>query len=192
MRKESEKEWINVHESLHRWFSCKSPPAMQEMQETLVWSLGWDDPLEEEMAVHSSILAWRIPWTKEPGGLQSMWSHRVGHDWALSISTYVYLWLNHFIVHLKLTQHCKSTMLVVWWFSRWVVSSWLPSLIHLVLSFHGFPFFLKPWIETLGLNHFFSSVQFSRSVVSDSLQPHGLQHTGPCSPSPAPGAWTIS
>ena len=44
---------------------------MQEMQE--VQSLGWEDLLEEEMATHSSILAWKIPWTEEPGGLQSMW-----------------------------------------------------------------------------------------------------------------------
>ena len=43
-------------------------------------SLGWEDPLEEEMATHSSILAWRIPWTGEPGGLQSMGSHRDRHD----------------------------------------------------------------------------------------------------------------
>ena len=53
---------------------------MQEMQETRVQSLGWEDPLEEEVATHSSILAWRIPWTEEPGGLLSMGSHRVGHD----------------------------------------------------------------------------------------------------------------
>ena len=44
----------------------------QEMQETWVRSLGWEDPLEEEMVVHSSILAWKIPWTEEPGELQSM------------------------------------------------------------------------------------------------------------------------
>ena len=50
---------------------------MQEMQ---VRSLGQEDPLEVGMATHSSILAWRIPWTEEPGGLQSMGSHRVGHD----------------------------------------------------------------------------------------------------------------
>ena len=50
------------------------------MQETRVWSLGWEDALEEEMAARSSILAWRIPWTEEPGGLQSMGSQRVGHD----------------------------------------------------------------------------------------------------------------
>ena len=43
---------------------------------------GWEDPLEEGMATHSSILAWRIPWTEEPGGLWSMWSQRVGHDWV--------------------------------------------------------------------------------------------------------------
>ena len=50
------------------------------MQETWVQSQGWEDPLEKEMATHSSILVWRIPWTEEPGGLQSMGSQRVGHD----------------------------------------------------------------------------------------------------------------
>ena len=53
---------------------------MQEPQETQVGSLGQEDPLEEGMPTHSSILAWRIPWTEEPGGLQSMGSLRVGHD----------------------------------------------------------------------------------------------------------------
>ena len=55
----------------------KNLPEMQEIQ---VQSLGWGDPLEEGMATHSSILAWRIPWTDEPGGLQSMESQRAGHD----------------------------------------------------------------------------------------------------------------
>ena len=55
----------------------KRLPAMQE---TWVLSLGWEDPLEKEMATHSSILAWRIPGTGEPGGLPSMGLHRVGHD----------------------------------------------------------------------------------------------------------------
>ena len=58
----------------------KNLPAMQELQETQVLSLGWEGPLEEGMATHSSILAWRIPWTEEPGGLQSTGSQRVGHD----------------------------------------------------------------------------------------------------------------
>ena len=48
--------------------------------ETQVQSLGWEDPLEKEMAPHSSTLAWRIPWMEEPGGLQSMGSQRVGHN----------------------------------------------------------------------------------------------------------------
>ena len=55
----------------------KHLPAMQE---TWVLSLACEDPLEKEMATHSSILAWKIPWTEEPGGLQSMGSQRVGHD----------------------------------------------------------------------------------------------------------------
>ena len=50
------------------------------MQETRVRSLGWEDPLEKEMATHSSTLAWRNPWMEEPGGLQSMGPQRVGHD----------------------------------------------------------------------------------------------------------------
>ena len=55
----------------------KNLPAVQE---TTVRSLGWEDPLEKGMATHSSILAWRIPWTEKPGGLQSMGLQRVGHD----------------------------------------------------------------------------------------------------------------
>ena len=57
----------------------KNPSAMQE---TWVRSVGWEHPLEKGMATHSSILAWRIPWTEEPGRLQSMGSQRVRHDWA--------------------------------------------------------------------------------------------------------------
>ena len=56
--------------------AVKNPPAMQE---TRVWSLGWEDPLEKEMATHSSIIVWRILWTEEPGGPQSLGSQRVGH-----------------------------------------------------------------------------------------------------------------
>ena len=56
------------------------------MWETLVQSLGWQDPLEMEMATHSNILAWKIPWTEEPRELQSMGSQRVGHDGETNIS----------------------------------------------------------------------------------------------------------
>ena len=54
--------------------------------ETWVWSLGREDPLEKEMAIHSSTIAWKIPWTEEPGRLQSMGSQRVKHDLATSLS----------------------------------------------------------------------------------------------------------
>ena len=64
----------------------KNPPAMQETQEMWIWSLGWEDPLEEEMATHSSILAWKIPWTEEPSKLQSLRSNMT--EW---MSTYCML-----------------------------------------------------------------------------------------------------
>ena len=63
----------------------RHPPTMQE---TWVQPLGREDPLEKEMATHSSILAWKIPWTEKPGGLQSVGSQRVGHDFTFTF-TYV-------------------------------------------------------------------------------------------------------
>ena len=61
----------------------KHLPAMRE---TRVRSLGWEDPLEKEMVTHSSILAWRIPWTEKPGRLQSTGSQRVGHDFTFTFT----------------------------------------------------------------------------------------------------------
>ena len=57
----------------------KNLPAVQQTQ---LWSLGWEDPLEKEMVTHSSILAWKISWTEEPAGLQFMGLQRIGHDWV--------------------------------------------------------------------------------------------------------------
>ena len=77
----------------------KRLPAIRE---TRVQSLGWEDPLEKEMATHSSTHAWKIPWMEKPGGLQSMGSQRVGHDLVtehthVHIYTYVhihtYIWV---------------------------------------------------------------------------------------------------
>ena len=62
--------------------TVKHLSAMQEIQ---VQSLGWKDPLEKEMAAHSSIIAWKVPWTVEPGRLLSMGSQRVGHDLVTSL-----------------------------------------------------------------------------------------------------------
>ena len=58
----------------------KNPPAMQEMQKIQIGSLSWEDPLEKEMATHSSILAWKILWTEKPGGLRSIGLQRVKHS----------------------------------------------------------------------------------------------------------------
>ena len=71
------------------------------MQGTQVWSLGQEDPLEKEMANHSSILAQKIPWTEEPGGLQSMGSQRVRHNWAIKQQEPVMCHKNHIITDQK-------------------------------------------------------------------------------------------
>ena len=65
---------------------------LSTIQESRVWALGWEDPLEKEMAIHSSTIAWKIPWTEEPSRLQSMGSQRVGHDWVTSLSLSLYLY----------------------------------------------------------------------------------------------------
>ena len=84
--------------------TVKRLPAMWE---TRVWSLGWDDHLEKEMATHSSTLAWKIPWTEEPGRLQSMGSQSVRYNWATSLSS---------LLHPKLTFEI--------WFGTSVRRSW--------------------------------------------------------------------
>ena len=76
----------------------KNLPTMQETQETQVQSLGQEDLLEEEMATHFSILAWKIPWTEEPDQLQSKGSQTVGHDWGqdkCNSIKYLFLGLNN-------------------------------------------------------------------------------------------------
>ena len=75
---ETELNWTELRVSLVVQM-VKNPPAMLE---TWVWSLCWEDPLEKGMATHSSIPAWRIPWTEEQGRLQSMGSQRVGYNWV--------------------------------------------------------------------------------------------------------------
>ena len=83
------------------------------MWETWIRSLGQEDPLEKEMATHSSIHAWKIPWTEQPGGLQSMESQRVGRDWATSAQLS--------------SAGLMTTTRLKWLFSRSVVSNFLQS-----------------------------------------------------------------
>ena len=70
----------SIFSLLYHLLVAQTVKNLLAMRETWVQSLGWEDPLEEGMATHSSILAWRIPWREEPSGLQSIGSHRVGHD----------------------------------------------------------------------------------------------------------------
>ena len=75
--------WLNTLEPncwLVRWLSDKESTCQCRMLRRWVRSLGWEDPLEKEMTTHSSILAWKSPWTEEPNGLQSRGSQRVRHD----------------------------------------------------------------------------------------------------------------
>ena len=87
----------------------KNLPAVQEMQETwVVRSLDWEDPLEEGMATHSSILAWRSPWTEKPGGLQSLGSQRVRHDLARTNKA-----IMNILVHVSMLMFLKNTFLIL-------------------------------------------------------------------------------
>ena len=83
------KSWV-----MFSWW-LRGQKHLPGMLETWVRSLGREDPLEKEMATHSSTLAWRIPWREEPGRLQSMGSQRVGHDWATSLSKVWYVLEKH-------------------------------------------------------------------------------------------------
>ena len=86
-------KWSHKNRALISWASLvaqivKNLPAMQE---TPVQSLSQEDPLEKEIAIQSSILAWEIPWTEEPGRLQSMGLQRVQHNWAINIHTHMWI-----------------------------------------------------------------------------------------------------
>ena len=107
---------------------------MQERQEIWVWFLGKEDPLEEEMTTHSSILAWKIPRTEGPGGLQSMGSQRVGHDWTYTHNMQYSLWKHLLIIFLTLPKpenHHKNQarflICRVWmWQTRWLLGTQWP------------------------------------------------------------------
>ena len=137
--------------------------SLPAMQETQVWSLGREDPLEKEMAIHSSILAWKIPWTEEPGRLQSTGSRRVGHNWVTDTHIQLQLSQDHLLNRLflllwiafrslsKIKWHkCKGFCTLILFHHLYSYSytntklSWFCSLhkfwnlVMLVLSFYSF------------------------------------------------------
>ena len=123
----------------------KDLPAVWE---TWVRSLGWEDPLEKGMATYSSILAWRIPWTEEPGGLQSMGLQRVGHDWATFTFNSVLFWYTsvhtsyytYIFIHIVTVVQLLSR---VWFFvTPWTVARQAPLFMELSRQeyWSGLPF----------------------------------------------------
>ena len=85
---------FSSHKSFHYYGTslvAQTVRRLSTMRETRVRALGWEDPLEKEMAIHSGTVAWKIPWMQEPRGLQSMGSLRVGHDWVTSLSVFTFM-----------------------------------------------------------------------------------------------------
>jgi len=105
----------------------KNPPAMQK---TPVWSFGQEDPLEKGMATYFIILAWRIPWTEEPSGLQSMGSQRVRHNWETNIFfhfQYSILYIYHiFFIHFSFDEHLDC-------YTRWSKSERGKQILYICL-----------------------------------------------------------
>ena len=97
------------HIDLSIWTSlvAQTVNRVSTMQETQVLFLGWEDPLEKEMAIHSRTIAWKIPWTEEPNRLQSMGSQKVGHDWTTSL----YFTISHRSIKVKETKKAKMAFL---------------------------------------------------------------------------------
>ena len=110
----------------------KNLPAMQKRQ---VWLLGWEDPLEEEMATHSSILAWEIPLTEEPGRLQSKGSQRVRHDWSCTL-----MHVSSYLQILSCFENADKVLGI--WFKIWIKLLCTKSLWH---QNSGEPCAFKQW-----------------------------------------------
>ena len=147
------------------------------MREAWVRSLGREDPLEKEIATHSSILAWRIPWTEEPGRLQSTGSQRVGHDWAtslsLSLSSYARLYTFPVTYTSATPTLCPDTALLFLSFPliQLAVLGWLPLSIK-ALATHLPKCFLLQFKEST--NGWGCSIRFSLQPHIDILSTHSL------------------
>ena len=131
-------------------------------QETRVRSLGWEDPLEKEMATHSSTLAWKIPWAEEPSRLQSMELQRVGHDWATSLSftepsntwSNIIRFIIYGIIYLYITHtHTWRLFIKLGWYWRSYSVAWLSFYLYYEISHFNFqsPIFS----DSLARHHYF-------------------------------------
>ena len=149
------------------------------MQETRAWSLGQEDPLEKEMSTHSRTLAWKIPWTEEPGRLQSMGPQRVRHDWATELN-----WTEGIITH----THIHTC---IWMYT----CEWVCMCIHLCACMYTYwaslvaqrlkrlPPTRETWVRSLGQE---DPLEKEMATHSSTLtwrilwteEPGGLQSTG--------------
>ena len=118
--------WIGIFNPL-----VKNPPACRRHNEMWVWPLSPEDPVEKQMETHSSILAWKISWTEEPGGLQSMGSQRVRHNWAYTRHIHIYCncwniwsysWCHFCFLFPVLCLSCILVLLDLFHFSHFSVS----------------------------------------------------------------------
>ena len=139
----------------HMAQTVRSLPAMWE---TWVQSLGWKDPLEKGMATHSSILAWKILWTEEPGGLQSMGSQRVRHDWVTSLFSFFPVFLVKSITthQLFISEMQKSVLIPSGPSSHETQSNLVNTPNFLLNSYLSFPLIVYPHqyeIQSIYHNH---------------------------------------
>ena len=170
--------------------SGKEPTCQCRTQETRVQSLGCEDPLEMEVATHSSILAWKVPWVEEPGGLQSMGPQRVEHDWVTEHTLFRLeaIWitakeqfLSVSFPHFHLLKTFKPMYLlylknfylsfkeqVRLFFSCWVYSNFLPCLFCSVTYFSVYimpsVYYYLPFLLVVYI-HFFWILRFSRAKI---------------------------
>ena len=141
-----ESGWAKLPSLCLAWgFPCglavKNLPEMQEMQELWVWLLGQEDPLEEGMTTLSSILAWRIPWTEEPGRLQSIGLWRIGHDWSDWAPMHVCLGMHGYRVLQKMCStpelHSDSLEDFLFIFAKMNIHKKLKKCLFLLLLLHN-------------------------------------------------------
>ena len=147
--------------------------------------LGWEDALEKEMATHSSILAWGIPWTEEPGGLESTGSQRVGHEGATSLSLHIHtiptVYMHTCYMHTHIYTHSLYTHTSIYTYV-YIHTRY----IH-ILNIHTF-IYAHTYIYTHILYVCYCSVMHLCPI----LWPHGLQHSRPLCPSWAPRVYSNS
>ena len=141
------------------------------MCKTGVWSLDKKDPLEKGMAIHSSILAWRVPWTEEPGGLQSMGSQRIRHDWTTN--TFFLLTVVFITPLCPQTSHIELKLhLQMWWQKDWIKEFKNPPsarlLPHIWWCLRN-TYWVNEWMNTICITHEMCH-QEARSQASGFLQ----------------------